>query len=206
MARAFRAECYGPGETVASPRPGDFVLIHGRDWGSRVIRWALRHGLRDRGGPRLAHWSHAALVVSFAGHIVDVGPRGVSLHHLGNYRDHEYHYVATAASAAQRLAAVRYARSCVGQPYARLGFAALALNTVAGLPCLAHSRGRHHCVSLVAHALARAGETFPRAPEAMTPADLARHYGVTPARSLPAIQTHTTTDEERIRWIPGCSR
>jgi hypothetical protein len=202
MARAVRAERYGPGEAVADPRPGDFVLIHGRDWGSRVIRWGQRYRLRDPGGRRHACWSHAALVVSFAGHIVDVGPRGVSVQHLCRYRDHEYLYVGVAASVRQRLAAVRYAHACVGQPYARLGFVVLGLTALAGVPCIARSRGRHHCVSLVGQALARAGASFRRAPEEMTPADLAHHYRVTPEE--PGM--HTTLDEESMRWIPGCSR
>ena len=56
---------------------------------------------------------------------------------------------------------------------------------------------------LAAQALARAGATFRRAPEKMTPADLARHYGVTPEGPLPATGMSTTLDEESMRWISG---
>jgi hypothetical protein len=206
VTRAIRVERHGPGEAVAEPRPGDFILIRGRDWGSRLIRWAQRYGARGWARRDLAHWSHAALVTSFDGHIVEVGPRGVVLQHLSKYRACEYHYVAVAATVKQRVAAVRYARSCLGQPYARLGFAALALATLIGVPCVVPGGGRHHCVSLVARALREAGATFDRGPEAMTPADLAEHYRVTPDAFSPGAQTRPTCDEETIRWMPGYSR
>lgn len=178
MQLTTRIERYGPGEEVPNPRPGDFILVRSPGWLGRIVTWAQRSGLRDPDRRRFAHWSHAALVVSTGGHIVDVGPRGVRLGHLRCYRGVDYHYVRLAGSLAERLLAVRYARGCVGERYARL--APLAVGMLLDGPRSASRPGRHSCASVVAGALAQAGAAFDRDPARMTPADLARHFDVTP--------------------------
>src|SRR5580704_3568246 len=82
----------GPGEAISHPRPGDVLLVRGVGWLGRSIRGYER--LCARGKDRaFAHWSHAALVVSANGHLVEVLHNGVVLTWMGKYRDQEYHYV-----------------------------------------------------------------------------------------------------------------
>src|ERR1700755_1459003 len=81
---------FGSGETVCDPRPGDIVLIRGTGWLGKSIRFGTRIRCRRNGDDELAHWSHAGIIVSPQGHLIEVVPRGVVLNHLENYRDQEY--------------------------------------------------------------------------------------------------------------------
>src|SRR5882724_12703053 len=83
----------GPGESIADPRPGDIVLVRGTGWLGKSIRFFIRMRCRRDGDRALAHWSHAGIVVSSQGHLIEVVPSGVVLNRLENYRAQEYHYV-----------------------------------------------------------------------------------------------------------------
>jgi hypothetical protein len=174
-------ERFGPGESIARPRPGDFVIVHGKGWIGAMVHafQALRfHAPHER---PYAYWSHAAFVTSPRGRLVEVGPRGVVATSLESYRSRDYYYVHVAASGARRAEAVRFAESCVGQPYGTLSLLALGFVTLIRCPLALPDRGQHHCAALVARALELAtGERFARTPVNMMPADFAKHYGVTP--------------------------
>jgi hypothetical protein len=172
-------EHFPPGEGVDWSRPGDFILVSGTSWRSRVISAYERvraHGLEER---RCAYWSHAALVAGTDGAIVEAGTAGVVLQHLEKYREDDYRYVAVRATPEQRRRAVGFAMSRVGSRYGNLLLANLVVSAL--------TRGRvrlespcEMCGSLVARALASAGESFEMRPTEMSPADLAMHYGVIP--------------------------
>jgi hypothetical protein len=170
----------GPGESISDPRPGDIVLIRGTGWLGKTIRFGLRMRYRREGDRPLAHWSHAGIVVSPRGHLIEVVPSGVVLNLLENYRAQEYHYVYLDLSAADRARASSYAYSCLKQKYDRLGFVLLTLATLTGEWFEVPDRGRQGCVTLIARALQRAGVAFARRPTDMTPADLAKNFGVMP--------------------------
>jgi hypothetical protein len=170
----------GPGESISDPRPGDIVLIRGTGWLGKSIRFFIRMRCRRDGDRALAHWSHAGIIVSSRGHLIEVVPKGVVLNLLENYRAQEYHYVYLDLSPADRIKASQYAYSCVKQKYGRLSFVLLAITILTGDWLRVPDRGQQGCVALIARALQRAGVTFERLPTEMTPADLAKNFGVMP--------------------------
>jgi hypothetical protein len=170
----------GPGEGISNPRPGDIVLVRGTGWLGKSIRFFVRMRCRRNGDPALAHWSHAGIIVSSKGHLIEVVPRGVVLNLLENYRPQEYHYVYLDLSPADRIEATRYAYSCLKQKYGRFSFILLAIEVLTGDWFEVPDRGQQGCVALIARALQRAGVTFARRPTDMTPADLAKDFGVMP--------------------------
>jgi hypothetical protein len=170
----------GPGETIPDPRPGDIVLVRGTGWLGKSIRFFVRMRCRRDGDRSLAYWSHAGIIVSSHGHLIEVVPSGVVLNRLENYRGQEYHYVYLDLSATDRARAASYAYSCLRQKYGRFSFVLLALAVLTGDWFEVPDRGQQGCVALIARALQRAGVTFTRRPTDMTPADLARNFGVMP--------------------------
>jgi hypothetical protein len=170
----------GPGESISDPRPGDIVLVRGTGWLGKTIRFGLRLRYRSNEERALAYWSHAGIIVNTQGHLIEVVPSGVVLNRLENYRAQEYHYVYLDLSAADRARASSYAYSCLRQKYDRLGFVLLTLATLTGEWFEVPERGKQGCVALIARALQRAGLRFVRRPTDMTPADLARNFGVVP--------------------------
>jgi hypothetical protein len=170
----------GPGESISDPRPGDIVLVRGAGWLGKSIRFFIRMRCRRDGDRALAHWSHAGIVVNTQGHLIEVVPSGVVLNRLENYRAQEYHYVYLDLSAAERTRAAQYAYSCLRQKYGRASFVLLAFTVLTGDWFKVPDRGQQGCVALIARALQRAGVTFERRPTDMTPADLAKNFGVMP--------------------------
>ena len=168
-----------PGEIVTGLRRGDIVLIRGPGWLGRAIRLGAWRRFRkdDR---RYGYWSHAALVVNDAGHLLEVHARGVGLCDIEKYREADFCYVRLALGEDARREAARYAYGCLGQRYDLAGFLLLGLSVVLGDRLRVPDNGRPGCVSLIARALERAGVTFDRAPPEMMPADLARRFGVLP--------------------------
>jgi ribosomal protein L37E len=170
----------GPGESISDPRPGDVVLIRGTGWLGKSIRFFIRMRCRRNGDRSLAHWSHAGIIVSPQGHLIEVIHTGVVISRLENYRDQEYHYVYLDLSAADRTRASSYAYSCLRQKYGRLSFILFALAVLTGDWFEVPDRGQQGCVALIVRALQRAGVRFARRPTDMTPADLAKNFGVMP--------------------------
>jgi hypothetical protein len=170
---------YRPGEAVAQPRPGDIILVHHKHWLSWLIRSFERMRYRAPEDRPYTYWSHAALVVSGGGQMVEVNVRGVVTSHIRNYRKYDYHYVWLDLPDAGRKAAVQFARSCLRQKYSLRNFLLLAASIALGDRVPMPDSG-HGCVSLVAAALQEAGIRFDRKPTDMTPADLAKRFGVRP--------------------------
>ena len=170
----------GPGHGISDPRPGDVVLIRGAGWLGSAIRFFVRMRCRRSGDHPLAHWSHAGIIVSHQGHVIEVLHTGVALSTIEKYRDQEYHYVYLELSAADRRRASRYAYSCLRQKNGRLSFVLLALTVLLGDRFQVPDRGQQGCVALIVRALQCAGIRFARRPTDMTPADLAKEFGVMP--------------------------
>src|SRR5260370_24318150 len=168
-----------PGETISHPRPGDIILVHHKHWLGWVSAGFVRIRHRAPEDRPYTCWSHVALVVSHAGRMVEVNPRGVVFSHIRQYRECDYHYVWLDLPDAGRKAAVQFARSCLKQKYSLRNFLLLAATIALGDRVRMPDSG-HGCVSLVARALQEAGIRFDRKPTDMTPADLAKRFGVTP--------------------------
>jgi hypothetical protein len=168
-----------PGETISRPRPGDIILVRHKHWLSLLIRCFVRIRHRAPEDRPYTYWSHAALVVSHAGHLVEVNAHGVVISHIRQYRDRDYHYIWLDLPDAGRKAAVQLARSCLGQKFSLRNFLLIAATIALGDRVRMPDSG-HSCVSLVARALQEAGIRFDRKPTDMTPVDLAKRFGVTP--------------------------
>lgn len=168
-----------PGQAISHPRPGDIILVRHNHWLSWLIRSFVRIRCRAPEDRPYAYWSHTALVLNGAGHLLEVNARGVVISHIRYYRDCEYHYVRTDLPEDGRKAAVQFARSHLKQKYSLRNFLLLAASIPLGDRIPIPDSG-HGCVSLVARALQEAGIRFDRKPNEMTPADLAKRFGVTP--------------------------
>lgn len=168
-----------PGEAISDPRPGDIILVRYKDWLGWLIRTFERMRYRTPEDLPYTYWSHVALVISRAGHLVEVNARGVVISNIGHYRDRDYHYVWLDLPDAGRKAAVRFARSCLKQKYSLRNFLLLAANIGLGVRFRIPDSG-HGCVSVVVRALQEAGIRFQQKPTEMMPADLAKRFGVTP--------------------------
>jgi hypothetical protein len=187
----------GPGENVAHVLPGDFILVRNRGWMSTCVYGMQRLRFRKRGDRAYSHWSHAALVADLDGRLIEAVPHGVVYSRLDRYREREYHYVRLDAPPRARREAVAFAASCVGRRHWAATAALLALRAVVRGRLPLDPTGPQACVSVVAGALSRAGETFERSPVVMLPGDLARHYRIrsqgspTTTRPRPSARAHS---------------
>ena len=170
----------GRGESICDPRPGDIILVRGIGWLGRFIRSFERMRFRSDEDRPFAHWSHAAIIVSRSGLLVEVLHHGVVLSKLDKYRDQEFHYVFLDLSDADRKGAAGYACACLRQKYGVWSFLLLALSLLAGDRLRIPDGGQQGCAALIVRALQRAGMTFARGPADMMPADLAKRFGIFP--------------------------
>ncbi len=166
---------------VPKTRRGDFILTHGTDIGSRLIRigqW-LRYWGKNR---KYTYWSHAALIVGEDGEIIEaLGPApGVRPENLAKYAPREYTIVHIRASQEDRDEAVHFAKSCVGESYGVLTIVSIVLSLLTGTKFSFGFDGQQICSGLVARALERTTAIFKSEPSHIMPADLARTYRVTP--------------------------
>ncbi len=170
---------YAPGQSVEHISRGDFLLTHGNEWSSALIR--VGQGLRYRGdAKKFAHWSHAALFADEDGTIIEAVESGVQQRNVSVYHDTEYHVVhLTEASAADRTYAVAFARHCMGDLYGFLTDLSLCGTLLTGSKFFFGLDGQIICSGLVARALERTGAIFQYDPWNMLPADLAEAFNVT---------------------------
>jgi hypothetical protein len=170
----------GPGMQISDPRPADLLLIRSTSWLGRLIRLFQRIRFRSEADRPFAYWNHAALIVSSHGHLIEVVHCGVVLRKLEKYRNEEYHYVYLDLSNSDRSQAVNFACSCLRQRYGLSAFLLLALSVLLGDRFKVPDRGQQGCVALIVRALQHAGIRFQQRPLDMTPADLAKRFGVNP--------------------------
>ena len=159
--------------------PGDFILTHGGSAFSKLIRFG--QSMRIHGGDRrYIYWSHAALVVSDTGDLIEANKPGVISTDAGLYREVPYVVVHTAASDADRVEVVAFARWCLAHhtEIGRLNFFSLGLSMLTGSKLSFFVDGETTCSGLVARAQERTGAIFNRATVNITPADLAKYYRV----------------------------
>jgi hypothetical protein len=133
--RGVRVRRFAPGEEVQTGdfSPGDFILTHGKAWTSWLIRIGQRlrfHG-RDR---KYTWWSHAAVIVSPDGALIEALGAGVHKRTLSKYKPTEYHLVqlGALADARDRQQIVEFAESCRGAEYGYITIASIALSLLTG--------------------------------------------------------------------------
>lgn len=170
--------------TSDAPRPGDFILTHGDEWTSRLIRFG--QSLRYRGtSAKYTYWNHTALVVGGAGTIVEALGTGVAKRSIHDYEPTQYTVVRIDASDEDRLQAATFATSSIGSHYGWLTIASIGLSLLTGGKLAFAIDGQLICSGLVARSLERTTAIFKHDPARIMPAELAEIYDVDP----PALGT-----------------
>jgi hypothetical protein len=173
---------FAPDEGAAPNQfePGDFILTHGKSWTSWLIRFG--QGLRFWGADRrYTWWSHAAMIVSPDGALVEALGAGVTRSHISKYRPAEYHLVSIGqivAGADDRNEAVAFAKWCIDMPYGYANIVSIAISLLTGGKFTFGFDGQAICSGLVARALERTKAIFNRTPSHIMPADLAMYFQV----------------------------
>ena len=175
-------------EPVHGFRPGDFLLsrAHGRK--HDVIKWgqSMRLPEEDR---KYADYTHAALVVSEDGAVIEANGEGVSATSIKQYViDKEvYQVVRIEAPPEVRKVVVDFAHHVLAQraPYASLAIVCTTFWAFTGSRLLFFIDGSYTCSGLVAAALERMGATFGMNASRVTPAQLAVFFEAPLPEELP---------------------
>lgn len=187
--RANRAqfEHVAPGGRISGTRerggmdlqPGDFILTHGAELFSQLIRFGQQ--LRFRGADNIyTYWNHAALVVSADGAIVEALGTGVAHRSIDEYANTQFTVVRIDASSDDRIEAAAFAERCVGLQYGYTTIVSIGLSLLTGGNFNFGFAGQMICSGLVARALERTTAIFAQDPSHVMPAELARIYRVAP--------------------------
>jgi hypothetical protein len=159
------------------PEPGDFILTHGLDWASALIRVGQR--LRFHGQDSIyAYWNHAAQLIDTDLNLIEALGGGVERGNLEKYFGTDYHLIRIDADDEDRAEVVSFARSCVGAKYGYLSIVSLFFTCLTGGKFSFGIEGEHICSGLVARGQERTRAIFNRDPEHIMPADLAKYYRV----------------------------
>ncbi len=175
----YRTERATPGVAETSFERGDFVLVAGYHFTSRLIRFGQK--LRIHGADRrYVRWTHAALIVDADGTLIEAVGTGVRRWHLDGYRGDDYVVVRVATSEENRDEVVRFAEWALRNKarYSRLSTVSIALSMLTGSRLTFFIDGQFVCSGLVACALERTGAIFDRGPAHIAPADLAKYFRV----------------------------
>ncbi len=169
------------GAQPADYRPGDFILTHGSGFISRFIRYGQSFAFHGK-NRKYIWWSHAAMIVSAGGDLIEAEGAGVRRGHLSEYAASDYHLVRlnTLASDQDRAQICRYAEWCLGQEYGLLTNISIVLSVLTGSRFTFGFDGQSVCSGLVARALERSSVIFDRSPSHILPADLAKYFEVIP--------------------------
>jgi hypothetical protein len=157
-------------------KPADLLLVAGgTDWESRVIKFGTRSA-----------WSHVAVIMDTTGQLLaEATHSGIAFAHAQKYDHHETHWIDTGLTDEQRVAACRFASSCVGQRYSRLEILAITLAWATHGNIFIGSDKRETCSSFAARCLEHGGLDLPKAPALMSPGDLSAMFNVIPRSEAP---------------------
>lgn len=177
----------GAGAQTMDFEPGDFILAHGDSFLSRFIRFgqSLAFWGADR---KYTWWSHAAMIVSPGGDLIEAIGAGVRRGHLSEYVHADFHIVRlnTLANSHDRAQICRYAEWTLGQEYGLLTNISIIICVLTGCRLTFGFDGQSICSGLVARSLERGSAIFDRSPSHILPADLAKYFSVArPAKGSP---------------------
>lgn len=182
----LKVEHYPVGHAAMKVVPGDFILAHGHSFISGLIRFG--EALRIHGADRTyAYWNHAALIATAEGGLIEAAGRGVRRAKLSDYTQTDYQLVRIQAAEADRQEVVAFAEWAL-QSRPRYGWptiVSIALSVLTGCKLAFFVDGEFICSGLVARAMERTTAIFNLDPVHITPADLAKYYGV-PGHQAPA--------------------
>lgn len=164
-------------------RPGDFLLGRAHGFRHDVLRRGQRLRLRPE-QRRYAGYTHAALVVSPYGDLIEAVGEGVHRSHVRSYAADEEYYriVHIRATDEDRRQMVAFAEAVLARraPYGFLSNVSTAFWAVTGSRLVFFLDGSYTCSGLVAAALERTASRLPTASARMMPAQLAILFGAPP--------------------------
>lgn len=169
------------GATPADFQPGDFILTHGNSFLSRFIRFGQSFAFFGR-NHKYIWWSHAALIVSADGGLIEAIGSGVHRGHLKHYEPTDFHIVQlnTLASDHDRAQICRFGEWALRQEYGLMTNISIIISVLTGCRFTFGFDGQSTCSGLVARALERGSAIFDRSPSHILPADLAKYFKVEP--------------------------
>jgi hypothetical protein len=168
------------GSSAFKYTPGDFILTHSNSLTGRLIR--LGQWFRY-GNATYKRWSHAALIVSEQGDLIEAVGRGILSTPISHYRSTERYLVHLSAATADkrdREQIVEFARYWLAQKprYGCVTIVSVAFSLITSAKFVFGIDGQFTCSGLVASALERTATIFDHSSANMLPADLAKHFNV----------------------------
>lgn len=163
------------GEQSTTMQPGDFFLVHGDNFYSKLIE--LGQAIRFHGADKhFTYWTHAGMFLSNSGDIIEADGVGVMQNHISYYKDYKYVVVHVHASQEDREEMMQFVKSCLGDQYGWGTIASIGISLLTGLKFSFGFDGQEICSGLVCRALERT--TFIPKTDAShtTPADLAKAF------------------------------
>lgn len=191
-----------PGSTLVDPAdggvvadgwlPGDFVLSRAHGFKHHVIKWGQR--MRIRGADKCyVGYTHAALVTSAAGDLVEAVGAGVRTSSLQIYaaNNEVYRIVRIDVSAEDRQQMIDFAYSRVNAkaPYGFVTNLSIAWWAFTGSRLTFFLDGSFTCSGLVAAALERTSVIFATNAARVMPAQLAIYFKAPPPPPVPQRAT-----------------
>ena len=172
----FSKSFFGKGREAQGFEPGDFILTKSSGFLSSLIRTGQL--IRFKG--KYAKWTHAALIVSKDGDLIEASGRGVARSHLSQYKKNEYHLIRLGEMADEkdRQKMVNFAEWCLRYEYGHLTILSISLCLITGWKFIFGMDKRIICSALVARALERTRVIFDKNPSFIMPADLAKYFRI----------------------------
>lgn len=165
------------GEQSSTIKPGDFFLVHGDNFYSKLIEFG--QAIRFRGNDKhFTYWTHAGLFLTELGDIIEAEGMGVMENHINYYKDYKYVVVHINASDSDREEMIQFAKSCVGDQYGWGTIASIGISLLTGLKFSFGFDGQEICSGLVCRALERTSFIPKTDASHTTPADLAKAFFV----------------------------
>lgn len=165
------------GNTVEAVLPGDFFLVHGENFFSRLIQFG--QALRFRGKEKhFSYWTHCGVFTSLTGDIIEALGNGVIQNNISYYKDYKYIVVHISALPDDREEMIQFAKACLGDKYGWLTLLSIAISLLSGTKFSFNFDGQEICSGLVTRSLERTTFIPKRDASHMMPADLAQAFGV----------------------------
>ena len=172
----FTQSFFEKGKEAREFEAGDFILAKSRG----LVAWLIRTGQLIRFRGKFAKWTHAALIVSKEGDLIEARGRGVVRSHLSQYKKNEYHLIRLGEMADEndRQKMVNFAEWCLRYEYGHLTILCISFCLITGSKFLFGMDNRIICSALVARALERTRLIFDKNPSFIMPADLAKYFKI----------------------------
>jgi hypothetical protein len=174
-------------KTATAVEPGDFLLSRAHGFKHKMIMWGQGLRISVAADRVYRSYTHAALVVSPDGGLIEAVGSGVRRSHLKDYVGEYYEIVHITASPEDRAQAVGVAEAALGRKarYNGLATVSIALWAFTGSPLIFFIDGEYTCSGLVARAMLAIGAVFSVDAAKVTPAQLAIYFRAQPPPAEP---------------------